>query len=82
MSGMSESSNANREPPTQVTYEADQNRLEMTEAKGTAYQKALDYMVSKVADAGGKQRAGDYTVGFIQERAEGMYMFKGKGQLE
>jgi hypothetical protein len=39
-------------------------------------------MVDEVADTGGKQRAGDYLVGFAQERAEGMYMLKAEGQLE
>ena len=38
-------------------------------------------MVNEVADTGGKQRAGEYMVGFAQERAEGMYYLK-EGGLE
>lgn len=76
------SQNANNEPSSQVSEEADQNQLEMARAEGTAYQKSLDYMVNEVADAGSKQRAGNYIIGFAQERAEGMYMLNSKGQLE
>lgn len=74
--------NSANEPPSQVSDEADQNQLEMAKAEGAAYQKSLDYMVKEVADTGDKQRTGDYIVGFGQERAEGMYMLKGEGQLE
>lgn len=76
------SPNANNEPPSQVSDEADQNQLEMARAEGAAYQRSLDYMVNEVADAGGKQHVGDYIVGFAQERAEGMFMLNGGGQLE
>lgn len=79
---MSQSDDAKPKPPSQVSDEADQNQLEMAKAEGTAYQKSLDYMVADVADTGGKKRAGDYLVGFAQERAEGMYTLKGEGQLE
>ena len=73
---------ANQKPPSQVSDEADRKQLEMAKAEGAAYQKSLDYMVNEVADIGGKKRAGDYLIGFAQERAEGMYMLKGEGQLE
>lgn len=53
--------------------EADREQLAMAREEGDTYQRALDYMVEKVADAGAKQRAGDYLIGFAQERAEGMY---------
>lgn len=79
---MSEPTNTSHGPPDQISDEADQNQLEMAKAEGAAYQKSLDYMVNEVADTGGKQRAGDYIVGFAQERAEGMYMLKSEGQLE
>lgn len=57
--------------------EADKNQLKMAAEEGAAYLKSLDYMATKVADAGGKTRAGDYIVAFAQERAEGMYHLKG-----
>lgn len=69
-------------PPRQVSDEADQNQLDQARAEGAQYQKSLDYMVGEVADAGAKKTAGDYIVGFAQERAEGMYMLKGEGRLE
>ena len=75
-------SQINRKPPTQVTDEADQNQLAMAKAEGDAYQKSLEYMVGDVADVGGKKQAGDYFVGFAQERAEGMWTLHGEGQLE
>lgn len=79
---MSQSNTANPWPPSQASDEADQSQLEMAKAEGNAYQKSLDYMVNDVADVGGKKRAGDYLVGFAQERAEGMYQLQGEGQLE
>ena len=79
---MSQTDTDTRQPPSQVSDEADQNQLEMAKAEGDAYQKSLEYMVNDVADTGGKQRAGDYLVGFAQERAEGMYELRGEGQLE
>lgn len=77
-----EDANSHTGPSAQVSDEADQNQLDMARAEGEAYQRSLDYMVGDVADTGGKQEAGDYIVGFAQERAEGMYMLRGEGQLE
>lgn len=71
-----------RKPPSRVSDEADKNQLTMAKAEGDAYQKSLEYMVKDVADAGGKTHAGDYIVGYAQERAEGMYMLGREGKLE
>lgn len=79
---MSDPTTTSHKPPSQVSDEADQNQLEMAKAEGAVYQRSLDYMVNEVADAGGKQSAGDYIVGYAQERAEGMYMLHSEGQLE
>lgn len=75
-------SEQNRLPPREPSDEADSQQLEMAKAEGDAYLKSLEYMVKDVADAGDTQRAGDYLVGFAQERAEGMYMLQREGQLE
>ncbi|MBO0902817.1 iron transporter [Jiella sonneratiae] len=69
------------QPPARPSDEADRNQLDMAKAEGEKYLASLDYMATKVADAGGKTRAGDYIVAFAQERAEGMYHLKG-GALE
>lgn len=76
------SNTPSRKPPREVSDEADENQLAMTKAEGDAYQKSLAYMVEDVADTGGTAKAGDYIVGFAQERAEGMYMLQSEGQLE
>ncbi|MBD1548764.1 iron transporter [Roseibium aggregatum] len=68
-------------PPATPSDEADENQLEMAAEEGRDYLASLEYMATKVADAGGKTRAGDYIVAFAQERAEGMYHLK-DGQLE
>ena len=69
------------QPPAQPSDEADKNQLKMAAEEGQKYLASLEYMATKVADTGGKTRAGDYIVGFAQERAEGMYHLK-NGKLE
>ena len=54
----------------------------MAREEGEAYHRSLLYMAREVADAGGRQRAGDYIVAYAQERAEGMYMLRSEGELE
>ncbi|SMC79070.1 Fe2+ transport protein [Fulvimarina manganoxydans] len=68
-------------PPAKPSDEADQNQLKMAKEEGAKYLASLDYMAEKVADTGGKMRAGDYIVAFAQERAEGMFHRK-DGKLE
>lgn len=80
--GTSSSDTPSRIPPREVSDEADKNQLDMAKAEGDAYQKSLAYMVKDVADTGATARAGDYLVGFAQERAEGMYMLQSEGKLE
>jgi hypothetical protein len=62
-----------RRPPARQSDEADSTQLRQARAEGAAYLKAVEYMASEVADGGGTARAGDYLVGWAQERAEGMY---------
>lgn len=72
----------NRRPPEKPSDEADRKQLEMARQEGDAYHRSLLYMAQEVADSGGQQRAGDYIVAYAQERAEGMYMLRGEGELE
>ncbi|HEU4698714.1 MAG TPA: iron transporter [Gemmatimonadales bacterium] len=64
--------------PERASDEADKRQLQMAREEGEAYQQALHYMVHQVADTGGLQAAGDYLVGFAQERAEGMWHLHGE----
>ena len=79
---MNQTTTAFQKPPHEPSDEADQNQLDQAKAEGNAYQKSLEYMVNEVADTGGLKQAGNYRVGFAQERAEGMFMLKAEGQLE
>ncbi|MBN9032348.1 MAG: hypothetical protein BGO05_23805 [Rhizobiales bacterium 63-7] len=71
-----------RIPPEKPSDEADRHQIAMAKKEGAAYRASLEYMAYKVADAGGEKHAGDYIVAFAQERAEGMYMLHGEGELE
>ncbi|WJH38630.1 hypothetical protein N7E02_04340 (plasmid) [Aliirhizobium terrae] len=67
-----------RKPPEKPSDEADRHQIAMAKKEGAAYHASLKYMAEEVADSGGMKRAGDYIVAYAQERAEGMYMLKGK----
>lgn len=67
-------------PGYRPSDEVDARQLEMARQEGDAYQRALHYMADEVAEGGGQQRAGDYEVGWAQERAEGMWHLQ-DGQL-
>ena len=67
------------EPLTRPSDEADEQQLQQARAEGQAYLTSLNYMANEVADTGGKKRAGEYLVGFAQERAEGMYHLRDGG---
>jgi hypothetical protein len=71
-----------RTPPEKPSDEADQKQLDMARKEGDAYHQSLLNMAQEVADSGGQQRAGDYIIAYAQERAEGMYMLRGEGNLE
>ncbi len=68
-------------PPTDPdSSEATGPQLEKARAQGEAYGQALKYMVEEVAHDGGMKQAGEYTVGYAIEEAEGLYQFH-DGQL-
>lgn len=62
-----------RPPMDPSSKEASPAQLEAARAEGEAFGNAVRLMVDKVADTGGKQRGGDYEIGFALEKAEGMY---------
>jgi Fe2+ transport protein len=63
-----------RKPPLNPnTSEADPEQLRLALAQGQAYGHALEHMTTTVAHDGGEQEAGDYSVGYAVEEAEGMY---------
>ena len=65
----------------QPSHEVDERHLELARKAGDAYLEAADHMIEQVAEAGGKTEAGDYVVGFAQEKAEGLYRMQ-NGSLE
>ncbi len=69
-----------RPPMNPNSSEASPDQLELAEAQGKAYRRALEHMANDVADDGGLQEAGDYLVGYAVEEAEGMYELE-DGQL-
>lgn len=56
-----------------TTDEADEKQLSLAQNQGDAYGKALEHMVTEVADDGGQKEAGNYKIGYAIEQAEGMY---------
>lgn len=72
------SQQSNKKPSDEV----DERQLELAAEEGDAYQESIRYMVEEVAHTGGMTEAGDFTVAFAQEGAEGMYHFRGEGELE
>ncbi|THJ66049.1 hypothetical protein E8P82_10490 [Arthrobacter echini] len=64
------------EPPMDPSSsEATGPQLDRARAQGEAYSRALQYMVEEVAHDGGTKQAGEYTVGYAIEEAEGLYSF-------
>jgi len=57
--------------------EADERQLALAREQGEAYGRALEHMVSSVADDGGEQTAGHYRIGYAVEEAEGMFQMQG-----
>ena len=66
----------------QPSDEVDENQLSMARAVGSAYRDAVEYMATEVAHTGGTTDAGDYTVGFAQEEAEGLWELVDEGEFE
>ena len=66
-----------RTPPMDPSSsEADEAQLALARDQGEAYGRALAHMANSVAHDGGRQRAGDYVVGYAVEEAEGMYEWR------
>lgn len=61
------------------TSEATAEQLDLAQAQGAAYGRALEYVTGTVAHDGGERRAGDYLIGYAVEEAEGMYEWAGSG---
>lgn len=59
--------------PLKPSEEADERHIELASEAGNAYLEAADHMIEDVADNGARTEAGEYVVGFAQEKAEGLY---------
>ncbi|MFW2514149.1 iron transporter [Demequina sp. SO4-13] len=53
--------------------EADEVQLSHARAQGDAYRRAVQHMAQEVADDGGMQDVGGYSIAYALEEAEGMY---------
>lgn len=62
--------------------EVDERQLELAREEGEVYRKSVEYMANEVAHTGEIREVGEYLVGFAQETAEGMWHFRGEGDLE
>lgn len=66
-------------PMDPSTDEADEQQLRLARDQGAAFGRALEHMITEVADDGGEQPVGDYLVGYAVEKAEGMYEWTREG---
>jgi hypothetical protein len=73
---------ATKTPPMIASDEATEDQLQLAREQGDMMGKALDHMITKVADDGQEKKAGDYLVGYAIEKAEGMYMMDDNGELQ
>lgn len=69
-----------RPPMDPGSSEASSDQLALAREQGDSYRRALEHMVTAVADDGGTQVVGDYLIGYAIEEAEGMYELR-DGQL-
>ena len=69
-----------QKPLEQVTGEATQEGLRLARQAGDVYQKTMDDFIPNVAVSGGRQRVGEYTIGFAIEHAKPLYHLLG-GEL-
>jgi uncharacterized protein involved in high-affinity Fe2+ transport len=61
--------------------EATSEELEMARQQGRAMGKALNHMITNVADDGQEKQVGPYLIGYAIEEAEGMYKPDENGEL-
>lgn len=62
-----------KKPPMEPSDEAKPEELKMAEEQGRSVERALNHMVSRVAEDGKEKQVGDYLVGYAVEEAEGLY---------
>jgi len=55
------------------TEAIDRRLLKLADQEGAKYLAAVDHMINKVAESGGRKRVGDYIVAFLQKKPEGTY---------
>lgn len=70
-----------KHPPMKESDEATREELEMAKEQGRLAGKALNHMLTEVADDGREKSAGDYLVSYAVEEAEGMYQMR-DGELQ
>lgn len=68
-------------PPMLPSDEATEKELDMAREQGNVLGKALDHMLTEVADDGQEKQVSHYLIGYAIEKAEGMYMPDENGEL-
>jgi len=62
--------------PITPSEEGDRRGLELARGQGDAYRRTVEHMSRDIAQRGAIQLAGDYTIGYAVEKAEGMYRMR------
>jgi len=65
-----------------VSDEGDARGLALGRAGGEAFGRTLRHMLDDIADGGAEIEHGDYLIAYAFEKAEGMYMPDGDGELK
>ncbi len=65
-----------RRPFLRPGGEAEPKGLALARKQGETYRRTVEHMSREVAQRGRARRAGDYTIGYAVEEAEGMYHFE------
>lgn len=68
-------------PPQLPSEEATTEELDLANQQGMAIGKALEHMITEVADDGQEKHHGPYLIGYAVEKAEGMYRMDENGEL-
>jgi uncharacterized protein involved in high-affinity Fe2+ transport len=70
-----------KKPPMEATEEATEDELKLARSQGEAFHKAVNAMTEKDDTQGEEKAAGHFVIGYVVEKAEGMYKMQ-NGKLQ